>query len=191
MNKYFEIRWHGRGGQGVVTGAKSLAKAVQGTGKHVVAFPEYGPERRGAPVKAFNRFSDEVIRTHTPVRTPNLVIIADPTLIGNPAVAEGIDKDTRIIINSEKSAGELGKVFSQSNGNIYTVPANRISRELFGRELPNSAIMGAIAKVCGDVISLEDLMVNSGPVFEEMLGAALAEKNLQAIKSGYEETGAS
>ena len=81
MSKYFEVRWHGRGGQGTVTGAKSLAEAVQGTGKFVCAFPEYGPERRGAPVRAFDRFSDERIRIHLPVHEPDVVMIVDTTLI--------------------------------------------------------------------------------------------------------------
>ena len=90
MAKYFEVRWHGRGGQGTVTGAKTLAEAVQGTGKYVTAFPEFGPERRGAPVRAFNRFSDGAVRIHSPVRSPDLVIVMDATLIGNPQIVEGV-----------------------------------------------------------------------------------------------------
>ncbi len=100
MSKYFEIRWHGRGGQGTVTGAKSLAEAVQSTGKNISAFPEYGPERRGAPLRAFNRFSDDDIRIHTSVKNPDVVIIADSILIGNAALTEGIKKNTIFIVTS-------------------------------------------------------------------------------------------
>ncbi len=183
---YFEIRWHGRGGQGAVTGAKSLAKAVQGTGKHVVAFPEYGPERRGAPIRAFNRFSDQTIRIHTPVKSPDLVIILDPTLIGNPLITEGIREDTVIIVNTEKSAADTKSSLGLSGQKLYTVPANRISRDLLGRELPNSAMMGAIARACGDFIPIEKLLEESLHIFEELLGRDLAEKNVEAMRRGYE-----
>ncbi|MCK4998094.1 MAG: 2-oxoacid:acceptor oxidoreductase family protein, partial [Anaerohalosphaera sp.] len=158
MSKYFEIRWHGRGGQGTVTGAKSLAEAVQGTGKHVSAFPDYGPERRGAPLRAFNRFSDGKIRIHTPVLEPNVILIVDPTLIGAKDIEKGVNDETVFIVNTEKSPAETKKALELDGQALFTVPANKISYKLFNREIPNSAMMGAFTKACPDVISLEALL---------------------------------
>jgi len=187
MSQYFEIRWHGRGGQGTVTGAKSLAEAVQGTGKYVTAFPEYGPERRGAPVRAFNRFAADSVRIHTPVQNPNLVIIVDPTLIGNPQLTEGTHDGVVFIVNTEKSAEETRKILKLDNNTVYTVPANRISRELFGREIPNSAMLGAFARAFPEIISLERLIEESRHIFEDILGKDLVEKNLEAVRRGHQE----
>ncbi len=184
MGKYFEVRWHGRGGQGTVTGAKSLAEAVQGTGKFVIAFPEYGPERRGAPLRAFNRFADCQIRVHTPVKSPAVVIIVDPTLIGHPSLVEGLTDETIFIVNTEKSAAETKKILGLTTQKLFTVPANRISHELFKREIPNSAMMGAFAKACPNVISVDKLVEESRHIFEEILGKDLVERNLEAVKRG-------
>lgn len=187
MPTYFEIRWHGRGGQGTVTGAKTLAEAVQGTGKYVTAFPEFGPERRGAPVRAFNRFAEGAVRIHSPVRVPNLVIIMDPTLIGNPQLVEGVQDRVTFIVNTEKSAGETRTALGLSGNRLFTVPANRISRELFGKEIPNSAVLGAVARACPEVISLEQLAVETRHVFVSLLGKPLAEKNVEAVRRGFAE----
>ncbi len=187
MSNYFEVRWHGRGGQGTVTGAKSLAEAVQGTGRYVVAFPEYGPERRGAPLRAFNRFAPTPIRIHTPVQSPDVVIVVDPTLIGNKDLLAGIRPETVFIVNTEKSAPEIKIKLGLDGQKLITVPANKISHELFGREIPNSAMMGAFARGFGAIISLEKLIDESRHVFAELLGADLVEKNLQAIQRGYKE----
>jgi len=187
MSQYFEIRWHGRGGQGTVTGAKSLAEAVQGTGKYVTAFPEYGPERRGAPVRAFNRFAEGKVRTHTPVQMPNLVIIVDPTLIGNPQLTEGVDENVVFIVNTEKNVAETRKALGLEKNTLCTVPANRISRELFGREIPNSALLGAFARSFPEIISLDRLVAESRHIFEDLLGKELVEKSLEAIQRGFRE----
>jgi len=187
MSSYFEIRWHGRGGQGTVTGAKTLAEAVQGTGKYVTAFPEYGPERRGAPVRAFSRFADGKVRTHTPVRVPDLVIVVDPTLIGNPQLVEGVRDRATFIVNTEKSAGEAQAALVLAANRLFTVPANRISRELFGREIPNSAILGAFARAYPEIISLECLVAETRRAFVSLLGSSLAEKNIEAVRRGFTE----
>jgi pyruvate ferredoxin oxidoreductase gamma subunit len=187
MSDYFEIRWHGRGGQGTVTGAKTLAEAVQGKGRRVTAFPEYGPERRGAPVRAFNRFADFPVRIHTPVQSPDAVIVVDPTLLGFPAVAEGIDGETVLIVNTEKPAEETRKALGSIPRRVFTTPANRISRELFGREIPNSAMLGAFARACPEIISLEGLVEESSRIFARLLGEELGRKNLEAMRRGYQE----
>ena len=186
MSKYFEVRWHGRGGQGTVTGAKSLAEAVQGTGKFVCAFPDYGPERRGAPVRAFDRFSDARIRIHTPVLEPDVVMIVDTTLIGGKSLVDGVTDDTIFVVNTEKSPAETKEALGVSSSAIHTVPANAISHKLFKREIPNSAMLGAFARVCGDVISIEALTEQARGIFSHMLAAELVDMNIEAIKCGYD-----
>ncbi len=187
MSKYFEIRWHGRGGQGTVTGAKSLAEAVQGTGKHVSAFPDYGPERRGAPLRAFDRFSDEKIRIHTPVLEPDVVMIVDPTLIGTKGLLNGVRDKTIFVVNTEKSPAETKKALGLDGQTLYTVPANSISHKLFKREIPNSAMMGAFARACPEVISIEALIEEAKHIFSHMLAPHLVDKNVEAIRCGYDE----
>jgi pyruvate ferredoxin oxidoreductase gamma subunit len=187
VSKYFEIRWHGRGGQGTVTGAKSLAEAVQGTGKHVSAFPDYGPERRGAPLRAFDRFSDEKIRIHTPVLEPDVVMIVDPTLIGAKGLLDGVSDKTIFVVNTEKSPAETKKALGLDGQTLYTVPANSISHRLFKREIPNSAMMGAFARACPEVISLEALLKEAKHIFSHLLAPHLVDKNVEAIRCGYDE----
>ncbi len=187
MSKYFEVRWHGRGGQGTVTGAKSLAEAVQGTGKCVSAFPDYGPERRGAPVRAFDRFSDSRIRIHTPVLSPDVVIIVDTTLIGGKGLVEGVGESTIFVVNTEKNAAETKELLDLTSQTVYTVPANSISYRLFKREIPNSAMMGAFARACPEIISLEALVEEAQKIFTHLLAADLVGKNIEAIRCGYDE----
>ncbi len=182
---FFEIRWHGRGGQGAVTGAKSLAECVQGTGRNVVAFPEYGPERRGAPVRAFNRFSDNCIRIHTPVTTPDVVIVIDATLLPLPAIREGVREHTVFLVNIEKSPDQVREILGLGN-RVVTVAANSISNKLFKREIPNSTMLGAFARVTPHIIGIDQLRDEARHVFSELLGADLVEKNLQAIQLGHD-----
>ncbi len=185
ISGYFEVRWHGRGGQGAVTGAKSLAECVQGTGRNVVAFPEYGPERRGAPVKAFNRFSDKYIRIHTPVTTPDVIIVIDATLLPLPAIKDGARKHTVFIVNIEKTPDEVRAILGLEN-RVVTVAANRISHALFKREIPNSTMLGAFAKVMPQIIGIEQLRTEAVHVLTGMLGADLVERNLQAVQQGHD-----
>ena len=186
MSKYYEVRWHGRGGQGTVTGAKSLGEAVQGAGKFVVAFPEYGPERRGAPLRAFNRFSDHEIRIHTPVENPDVVIVVDPTLIGSDTIVAGVKPETQYIVNTDRPAKEIKKLLNADTQTVFTIPANSISKKLFKKEIPNSAMMGAFAKASGHIISIDRLIEEAEHVFKEMLGPELVQKNLEAMRLGYE-----
>ncbi len=187
MSEYFEVRWHGRGGQGTVTGAKSLAEAVQGTGKYVSAFPDYGPERRGAPVRAFDRFADKRIRIHIPVLKPDVVMIVDSTLIGSKSLVEGIDANTIFVVNTEKNAAETKQALDLAGQTVYTVAANSISYRLFKREIPNSAMMGAFARACPQIISIEALIKEAEHAFTALLSKDLVAKNLDAIRCGYDE----
>ena len=185
ISGYFEIRWHGRGGQGAVTGAKSLAECVQGTGRCVVAFPEYGPERRGAPVKAFNRFCDKHIRIHTPVTSPDVVIVIDATLLPLPAVRDGVRAHTIFLVNIEKTPDQVREILGLKN-RVVTVAANRISAKLFKREIPNSTMLGAFAKVVPHIIGIDRLRLEAEHVISGMLGPDLVERNLQALQQGHD-----
>ena len=185
LSGYFEIRWHGRGGQGAVTGATSLAECVQGTGRNVVAFPEYGPERRGAPVKAFNRFCDRYIRIHTPVTTPDIVIVIDATLLALPAIREGAMEHTVFLVNIEKTPDQVREILGLDN-RVVTVAANSISHKLFKLEIPNSTMLGAFAKVAPHIIGVEKLKQEAAHVIAGLLGPDLVEKNLQAVQQGHD-----
>lgn len=152
----------------------------------MVAFPEYGPERRGAPLRAFNRFSDHEIRIHTPVQNPDVVIIVDPTLIGSGKIIAGVKPETKYIVNTRRPAKEIKTLLNADTQKVFTIPANRISRELFKKEIPNSAMMGAFAKAAGHIISIDRLVEEAKHVFKEILGPELVQKNLEAMRMGYE-----
>ncbi len=187
MKDTVEIRWHGRGGQGTVTAAKVLADACLSTGKNVQAFPEYGPERAGAPLRAYNRISDRELRLHCPVLNPNIVIVADPTLLDSIDVLEGAPDDAVLLVNTSKAPEEIrGKTSARSGQKVVTVDATKISLETIGRNLPNACMLGALAKVTGIVsldILLEDIKASFGSKFSQKIITG----NLEAARRGYEE----
>ena len=187
MNNYIEVRWHGRGGQGTVTGAKTLAEAILSVGKYIQAFPEYGPERRGAPVRVFNRFSDRPIRTHTPVKHPDLVIVVDPTLIGAVNLTDGMRDDSIIVVNSTEPAATVRqKLDLKPTQKLFTLPATKISVEAIGRALPNAPMIGAFSKIIG-MIGIEELLKETKDHFEGKFPVKIIEGNLTAIRRGFEE----
>ncbi|MCQ1531759.1 MULTISPECIES: 2-oxoacid:acceptor oxidoreductase family protein [Lutispora] len=149
MKKLIEIRWHGRGGQGAKTAALLLADAAFNTGKYIQGFPEYGPERMGAPITAYNRISDEKITIHSNIYEPDYVAVVDQTLIGPIDVASGIKEGGAIIINSDKSPEELRKHLKDFKGKICTINARKISEETIGKNFPNTPMLGAVVKVSG------------------------------------------
>lgn len=149
MKKLIEIRWHGRGGQGAKTAALLLADAAFNTGKYIQGFPEYGPERMGAPITAYNRISDEKITIHSNIYEPDYVVVVDQTLIGPIDVASGLKEGGAIIINSDKSPEELRKHLKGFKGKICTINARKISEETIGKNFPNTPMLGAVVKVSG------------------------------------------
>ena len=150
-----EIRWHGRGGQGVWTASNLLATAALREGKNVQSFPEFGPERSGAPVKAFTRISDEEIRLHCHVYNPDISIVLDPTLIGVQNVAEGIKENGVLLANTEKNPEQLRKEINTKT-KIITVPATKIAVEILGKGITNTAMLGALIKI-NPIVKLETL----------------------------------
>ena len=157
MSNMVEIRWHGRGGQGAKTASLLLADAAFNTGKYVQGFPEYGPERMGAPITAYNSISDERCTIHSNIYEPDYVVVVDATLLSAVDVTGGLKKDGAIIINSDKSPDELKPFLEGYNGNIYTIDAGKISEEELGKNFPNTPMLGAVVKVSG--IIPEDIFV--------------------------------
>ncbi len=187
MNDSIEIRWHGRGGQGTVTAAKVLADACLSGGKNVQAFPEYGPERAGAPLRAYNRISSKPLRMHCPVTNPGIVCIVDATLLDSIDVKEGTTDDAVFIVNSSKGPEGIRKRMNlKGSQKVFVVDASKIALETIGRPLPNSCMLGALSKATGIVgidTLLEDVKGSFGSKFSEKIITA----NLEATRRGYEE----
>jgi len=186
MQDLVEIRWHGRGGQGAVTAAKIFAEAALAEGKYIQAFPEYGPERMGAPVKAFDRLSDKQIRLHSQVYHPSIVIVIDPTLIGSVNVTEGLAEDGVVIVNSPKPPRDIKKDLGLNSQKVYTVDAAKISLETLGKFIPNTPMLGALVKSSG-LVSLEKILEEVKKMFGGKLKEEIIQSNLDAIKRAYEE----
>ena len=136
MRKTVEIRWHGRGGQGAKTAALLLADVAFQTGSYVQGFPEYGPERMGAPITAYNRISREKIRIHSNIYEPDYVVVVDETLLHSVSVTKGLKKNGAIIINTSRSESEIRPLLDGYKGRVYTVDARAISMETLGRNFP-------------------------------------------------------
>lgn len=187
MSETLELRWHGRGGQGTVTAAKVLADTCLSGGRHVQAFPEYGPERAGAPLRAYNRISSKELRMHCPVLSPNLIAVVDATLIDSINIAEGAKEDSVFVINTTRDPGEIRKKLSvSSKQKVFTVDATKIALECFGRALPNSPMLGAVCKVTG-IVSLDHLLEDVRKSFGKKFSQKIIDGNLEATKRGYEE----
>lgn len=147
MSKGIEIRWHGRGGQGAKTAALLLADVCFKTGAYVQGFPEYGPERMGAPITAFNRISDEEIRVHSNIYTPDLVVVVDETLLNSVDVTAGLKEDGAIIVNTAKTPDEIRPLLGGYKGKVYTLDAREISVKALGKYFPNSPMLAAAVAV--------------------------------------------
>lgn len=197
MADYIEIRWHGRAQQGIVTAAKMVGESCLRSGKYVQAFPEFGPERMGAPVAAYNRVSDEPIRLHCRVTEPKYVLIADPTLIGmaisggmesSGDVTDGATDDAVFIVNTPKLPGDMRKELGlKSKGaKVYTLDASKISLEVIGRNMPNTPMLGALAKVT-NVIMLDALIDNFKDNYSKKFSPKVVEGNITAMNRGFQE----
>lgn len=149
MSKDLEIRWHGRGGQGAKTAALLLADVAFSTGAHVQGFPEYGPERMGAPITAYNRISRKPIRVHSNIYDPDLVMVVDETLLESVNVTAGLKPDGAIVINTPKSVEEVRPLLQGYEGNVYTIDARKISVDALGKYFPNSPMLAAAVAVSG------------------------------------------
>ena len=160
-----EIRWQGRGGQGAKTASLLLADAAFNTGKYIQGFPEYGPERMGAPITAYNRISNTPITIHSNIYEPDYVVVVDDTLLESVDVTSGLKEDGAIVINTTKSAEYLRKALKGYKGNIYTIDARKVSMETLGKYFPNTPMLAAIVKV-SKVMTDEELLADMQSSFK-------------------------
>lgn len=183
-----EIRWHGRGGQGAKTAALLLGEAAVASGKYIQAFPEYGPERMGAPVAAYDRISEKEILIHSPITNPDIVLVLDETLIDTINVTKGLDEKTGVlIVNTPFSKEEIQKKITWK-GRLIVLDATKISLETIGKPIPNTPMMGALVAV-SDFLSLDDFINDTKKKLEKKFKnkPGVIEGNINAIKKAYEE----
>lgn len=186
MEKLMEIRWHGRGGQGVVTAAKLLAETYLEEGKYFQAQPEYGAERMGAPIRAYSRFSNEPISIHCAITEPDVVVVLDATLIDVVDVTEGLKEDGTIVINTPEPPVKIRAKLGFKKGKVYTVNASRISMDALGRNLPNTPILGALTRALGTV-EKSAMIQEIRHKLSLSLRPDVVEGNVKAYERAYEE----
>ena len=189
MKELTEIRWHGRGGQGAKTAALLFADAALAQGLYIQAFPEYGPERMGAPVTAFDRISSKPILLHSGVINPSIVIVLDPTLVESVDVTEGVGQDGVILVNTEKTPADVKKELGITGSiKVFTVDASTISKETIGREIPNTPMLGALIKATG-ILDFKEMLEDTKHKLEKKFKSKpeVIEGNLKAIERAYNE----
>jgi len=180
-----EIRWHGRGGQGVVTANELLAGAALKEGKFIKAFPEFGPERMGAPIRAFTRLSDDPIQVHSQVYYPDMVVVIDPTLLKQASILEGMKTESMFVANYADGKEKLAKIVGR-NKNVHAVNASAIAMEEIGRPTTNTAMLGAVVKVL-NYVKIETVLDELESKFTNKFSKDVVAKNLKAVKRAYEE----
>lgn len=187
-NNIVEIRWHGRGGQGAKTACLLLADAAFQSGKYVQGFPEYGPERMGAPITAYNRISDERCSVHSNICEPDYVVVVDETLLASVDVTNGLKAGGAVIINSGRKPAELRPLLRGYRGRVYTVDARRISEETLGRNFPSTPMLAAVVKV-SNVVDPEEFMENMKESFSHKFSSKpqVLEGNMKALERTMEE----
>ena len=188
MENMKEIRWHGRGGQGAKTAALLLGEAAINAGKYVQAFPEYGPERMGAPVASYDRIADAEITIHSPVMEPDIVLVLDETLMETIDVTKGLsEKEGVLIINTPYSREDIEKNLGWK-GKVVVIDATKISEENIGRPIPNTPMMGALIGATG-LMDIEHLLDDTKKKLEKKFRSKpeVIDGNLKAIKAAYEE----
>jgi pyruvate ferredoxin oxidoreductase gamma subunit len=181
-----EIRWHGRGGQGAVTAAKMVAELALGQKKYFQAFPEYGPERSGAPIVAFTRVSDEPIQIYAGIEHPQIVIVLDPSLLSIVDVTKGAPDDAIVLVNSEMSPAELRKHYHLEGYRYFTIAATRIAVETIKRPIPNTPMVGALTRITG-LFAIDEVVAFLRKDFSKKFPPKVVEGNINAITRSYEE----
>ena len=183
MKDLIEIRWHGRGGQGAKTASLLLADVAFSTGKYIQGFPEYGPERMGAPMTAYNRISSKPIEVHSNIYDPDYVVVVDETLLKAVDVTNGLKEKGGIVINTTKSLDEIKPLLKKYNGNIYTIDAKKISEDALGKYFPNVPMLAAIEKIAG-IMPDDDFIKNMEESFKHKFAKKpeVIDGNMQALK---------
>lgn len=185
--KITEIRWHGRGGQGAKTAAFLFGDAAMRLGKYIQAFPEYGPERMGAPVQSFNRISEDPITVHYGITEPDIVLVLDPTLIGSIDITAGLAKDGILIVNTSRSPAEIRSKLNLNGGKIFTVDASKISRETIGKDIPNTPMLGALIRA-SKLLDFDPMVKDLENKLKKKFASKpeVIEGNLNAVKNAYD-----
>ena len=188
MKDVVEIRWHGRGGQGAKTAALLLADVAFKTGKFVQGFPEYGPERMGAPITAYNRISSKEIRVHSNIYEPDYVVVVDEGLLETVDVTEGLSEDGGIVVNTSKSPREIKAMLKGYNGVVHTIDARKVSVACLGKYFPNTPMLAAIVKVSG-VMDKETFLNEMENSFLHKFASKpeVIEGNMNALKMAFDE----
>lgn len=188
MNNIIEIRWHGRGGQGTKTASLLLADAAFNTGKYIQGFPEYGPERMGAPITAYNRISFSPIRLHSNIYEPDYVVVVDDTLLESVDVTAGLKETGAIIINTTKDVEDIKSLLKGYNGKIYTIDARKISEEALGKYFPNTPMLAAIVKV-SNIMTEEEFLNDMKTSFKHKFAKKpdVIEGNMKALQLALQE----
>ena len=188
MNNLIEIRWHGRGGQGAKTASLLLADAAFNTGKYIQGFPEYGPERMGAPITAYNRISDAPITIHSNIYEPDYVVVVDDTLLESVDVTAGLKEEGAIVINTTKNYDYLKNVLNGYKGKVYTIDARAISMEALGKYFPNTPMLAAIVKVSG-IMTDEEFLNDMQGSFKHKFAKKpeVIEGNMKALEMALKE----
>ena len=188
MAKIVEIRWHGRGGQGAKTASLLLADAAFNTGKYIQGFPEYGPERMGAPITAYNRISDEPITVHSKIYEPDYVVVVDETLLDSVDVTAGLKKEGGIVINTQKSPDEIRPKLKGYEGKVCTIDARTISVDCLGRYFPNTPMLAAMIKLSG-IMDVDEFIQDMEGSFKHKFASKpqVIEGNMNALKRAVTE----
>jgi len=186
MSKLTEITWYGRGGQGVVTAGKVLAETAMEAGRYFQSAPEYGPERAGAPIKAYTRLSDEPISLHSNIEEPDIVVVLDPTVIGSVDVTAGLKPEGVIIVNTPKAPVEMRQQLKLASGRVVTIDATRIAIDEIGRDITNTPLLGAFAAATG-IFAVQEIVEQTRARFGKKLAPAVVEANVRAIQRAANE----
>lgn len=188
MENLIEIRWHGRGGQGTKTASLLLADAAFNTGKYIQGFPEYGPERMGAPITAYNRISDDPITVHSNIYEPDYVVVVDDTLLETVDVTAGLKTNGAIVINTTKSEDYLKSVLKGYKGKVYTIDARKVSTQALCRYFPNTPMLAAIVKVTG-IMNDEDFLKDMEGSFKHKFAKKpeVIDGNMKALEMALKE----
>lgn len=184
MKEMLEIVFHGRGGQGAKSAAQMLAEAAAEQGKYIQAFPEFGPERRGAPVKAYARISNNPIKIHGPITNPDVAIVLDESLLYSVDVAAGLEKGI-LIVNSSKKPEDIRKKI-KFRGKIFTANASQIAIDLIGKDITNTPMLGALIKAT-EIVPLEAIIKRVEETFLKKIGEKATKANVDMIKRAYEQ----
>lgn len=188
MDNIIEIRWHGRGGQGAKTASLLLADAAFNTGKYIQGFPEYGPERMGAPITAYNRISTSPIRLHSNIYEPDYVVVVDDTLLESVDVTAGLKETGAIVINTTKDIESIKPLLKGYKGKIYTIDARKISEEALGKYFPNTPMLAAIVKV-SNIMTEEEFLNDMKTSFKHKFAKKpdVIEGNMKALQLALQE----